>query len=358
MGFPNRTTVEVAATVLALAAILSFIWLAHKPLLAFLFAMLFAYLLEPLISYAQQLFRGRRGAAIAAIYGLLLIGLVFFGFLIGPKIVSESKKLASNAPELYERVASGRIAWQVGQNRGWSAETSQRVQAFLASHREQFSKVIRSQESHLGQIAGNVLWISLVPILAVFFLKDKSKLGTALQALLDSRRDRQLLRDILNDMDGMLAHFVRAQLYLALISGVVYTAVLSAMRVPYAFVLGAIGGVLEFIPMAGPFVAAVIILAVSFTANYPHMILVLAFLGVWRVIQDYVVSPRVLGARVELHPLAALFGILVGGEIAGVIGVYLAIPVIATARIFWRRLRIYNVRQSETIELSERRPAA
>jgi predicted PurR-regulated permease PerM len=70
-------------------------------------------------------------------------------------------------------------------------------------------------------------------------------------------------------------------------------------------------------------------------------LIVLIFLIAWRLVQDYVVSPRVMGKSMELHPLAAIFGVLAGGEIAGVLGVYLSIPVMASLRIVWRRWRMY-----------------
>jgi predicted PurR-regulated permease PerM len=65
------------------------------------------------------------------------------------------------------------------------------------------------------------------------------------------------------------------------------------------------------------------------------------FLGIWRLIQDYVTLPRIMGESVQLHPLAAIFGVLAGGEMAGVIGVFLSIPVMASLRIVWQRWRIY-----------------
>jgi predicted PurR-regulated permease PerM len=82
-------------------------------------------------------------------------------------------------------------------------------------------------------------------------------------------------------------------------------------------------------------------MGVAVLAGYAHWAFLLLFLLVWRLIQDYVISPRVMGGSVELHPLAALFGVLAGGEIAGVLGVYLSIPVMAGLRIVWRRWRIY-----------------
>jgi predicted PurR-regulated permease PerM len=117
------------------------------------------------------------------------------------------------------------------------------------------------------------------------------------------------------------------------------------MRVPFALMLGTAGGILEFIPVVGPLVAAALILGVALLTGYQHWVIVLLFLIAWRMVQDYVVSPRVMGRSVELHPLAAIFGVLAGGEIAGVLGVYLSIPVMASLRIVWRRWRMYAERR-------------
>jgi len=106
-------------------------------------------------------------------------------------------------------------------------------------------------------------------------------------------------------------------------------------------VLGTAGGMMEFIPVVGPLVAAVVILSVALLMSYTHWLLLLAFLIAWRLVQDYVVSPRIMGKSMELHPLGAIFGVLAGGEIAGVLGVYLSIPVMASLRIVWRRWRVY-----------------
>jgi predicted PurR-regulated permease PerM len=113
------------------------------------------------------------------------------------------------------------------------------------------------------------------------------------------------------------------------------------MKVPYALMLGTAGGILEFIPVVGPLVATLLIVGVSLLAGYQHWLIVLVFLIGWRLVQDYVVSPRIMGKSMELHPLAAIFGVLAGGEIAGVLGVYLSIPVMASLRIVWRRWRMY-----------------
>ncbi len=354
MSLVDRRTVRVLLTILLFTAVLGFIWLARKPLLIFVFSMLFAYLLEPLIRWVQPRVRNSRGLAILTVYVVGAVLLATVGLLVGPKIVDEGRKLAHAAPDLYERVTTGNIAWQFGNRWGWSRETTERVEQFVAAHREWVGQSVNYLASRATSIAANVGWIALMPILAVFFLKDKSRFSGAAQSLLQDYRERTLLKDIIAEMDEMLAHFIRAQLYLAGISGVMYTVVLAlALRVPYGFVLGTIGGLLEFIPVVGPLVAALIILGVAITANYHHVLIVLLFLAAWRLMQDYVISPRVLGGRVELHPLAAIFGVLVGGEIAGVVGIYLAIPVMATIRILWRGWHHYKSQTPATVRKRE-----
>jgi predicted PurR-regulated permease PerM len=139
----------------------------------------------------------------------------------------------------------------------------------------------------------------------------------------------------------MLAHFIRAQLTLAALTFVMYSAVLAMMRIPYALVLGTLGGLLEFIPVLGPLVAALIIVGMALLMSFPHWLALIVFLGVWRLIQDYVTSPRIMGHSMELHPLAAIFGVMAGGEVAGILGIFLSIPVMASLRIVFRRWRLY-----------------
>ena len=106
-------------------------------------------------------------------------------------------------------------------------------------------------------------------------------------------------------------------------------------------VLGVVGGALEFIPVVGPLVAAIVIAFIALLTAYKHLLVLLIFLGAWRLVQDYVNAPRIMGRQTELHPLAALFGVLAGAEIAGVVGVYLSIPIMASLRIVWRHWRTY-----------------
>jgi predicted PurR-regulated permease PerM len=301
--------------------------------------MLFAYLLEPLVGLLQRWTRSSRGVAIALTYVTMMAALLTLGLAVGPRVAEQAQNLYQSAPEIYGKVASGNIAFQLGRSRGWSQQTQAALQQLIVEHRDEVLSEISAQSAKITEIAANVLWLVLIPILAIFFLQGKSQFARSLEELLEDPRSRRLLGEILHDLDDMLSHFVRAQLYLAAISCVVYVTTLTLMRVPYSWALGTLGGLLEFIPFVGPLVTAATILCVSFGFNYPHMMLVLLFLLLWRGLQDYLISPRVLGGRVEVHPLAAIFGVLAGGEIAGAVGIYFSLPVMAALRILWIRWR-------------------
>ncbi len=350
MSLLDRTTLRILFTVLATLGTLALVWLARKPLLVFLFAMLFAYLLEPLVARLQSRLRCSRGIAIAVTYVAMLAVLLVVGLLVGPRVVEQGQNLYQSAPELYSKVASGNIAFQLGRARGWSYQTQAALQQLIASHRDEVFNALSAQGAKLADLAANALWLLLIPILAIFFLQGKSRFARGLEGLLDDPHSRLLLGAIMSDLDEMLSHFVRAQVYLAAISTVVYLAILTLMRVPYSWALGTLGGLLEFIPFVGPLLAGAVILAVSFGLNYGHLGLILLFLLLWRGLQDYLISPRILGGRVQVHPLAAIFGVLAGGEIAGVIGIYFAVPIMAAARIFWNRWRLRSRGPDATIQ--------
>lgn len=342
MPLLDQRATRVIFTILVIAAVLGFIFLAHKTLIAFLFAVFFAYLIDPLVGAVSTRFKLSRGRAIAIVYVGIFVALAALFISVGPRIVQEAQKLSSTLPDLYQKIATGQIAWQLGMQHGWSRETIQRLQEFLATHKEAMTRLASDFGVRLAAVGSNAWWLVLIPILAVFFLKDGSNLTSAVIDVFERRRQRAFAEGVLADVHVMLAHFIRAQLILAVLTGVVFSLALTIMRVPYGYVLGVIAGFLEFIPVVGPLVAALLIVGVAIGTGYNHVIVLIAFLAIWRGVQDYVTSPRIMGSQVELHPLLALFGILAGAEVGGVIGVYLSIPIMATLRIFWQRWRVYQ----------------
>ena len=340
MALIDTRTARVLFTALLFLAGLALVYLTRRTLVLVLFAIFFAYLVEPLVSQMTRWVRTRT-RAIAVIYlGLAILLTVFFSF-IGPRIGHEAQKLTENLPALLRNISSGQIALQIGSQRGWSSHTQQQVKDFLAGHSGELAELASRAGIRLATVAQNIWWMILIPILAVFFLRDGRTFTDVGLMMINSRPQRELAEGVINDLNDMLAHFIRAQLTLAALALLVYVVFLGILRVPYALVMGTAGGILEFIPVVGPFVAAVLIIGVALLMSYQHLLWLALFLGIWRLVQDYVTLPRIMGETMQLHPLAAIFGVLAGAEIAGVIGVFLSIPVMASLRIVWRRWRIY-----------------
>jgi predicted PurR-regulated permease PerM len=338
----DKKTAQVLFTALLFGLVLLFLYSAWRAIMAFLFAVFFAYLLEAPVSKFQAWFRGSRTAAIAVVYLLFLGALVVVFSLLGPPVVQETQKLAQQAPEWAGRISSGQIAEQLGTHYGWSQSTRERMKGLLSEHQEEIITATQGLVLRAVRSLQNTWWLILVPILAIFFLKDGNRFVQMIVNSVEDEQSRQVVAATVEKMHTMVGHFIRAQLLLSLLAMVVVTIVLRIMNVPYAIALGPAAGALEFIPVVGPFIGGAVIMGVAFLAGYKHLLWVLGFLIVWRLIQDYVSSPRIMGETLELHPLAVLFGVLAGGEVAGVIGVFLSIPVLATLRILWHTWQDYR----------------
>ncbi len=339
MPVTDGRTARVLITALLFALGLGFLYVARETLIAFLFAILFAYLVSPMVSYLEKLLRGR-ARAIAVIY-LLLLGLLILLFVsMGPRVGREGGRLVQSLPAITQ-LSSGQIAESLGREHGWNARIVDLLRNYLVSHSRQITRLAGNIGLRVADVAKNAWLLAVVPLLSIFFLNDGRAMSELVLGLVQSRPQRELLEGVLNDLNQMLAHFIRAQLILAALTFAFYSAFLGIVRMPYALVLGTLGGLLEFIPVIGPLVAGLVILVVGLLMSFPHWIALIVFLGLWRIVQDYVNSPRIMGHSVELHPLAAIFGVMAGGEIAGILGIFLSIPVMASVRIVFRRWRLY-----------------
>jgi predicted PurR-regulated permease PerM len=349
---------RVLATVCLFVAVGAFLYGVRETLIIFLFAILFAYLLEPVVRRVQEspLARGSRAIAIALTYlclgALITVSLVVFG----PRLAFDTRELAQSFPGLIDKVANGSIVWQYGNRHGWDVDTQYRIEQFIAGHQNEILAWASKAGSSVAHFLANALWLVLIPILAIFFLADGRHFAQKFIEAFDRRDQRRLLRGILEDLDQMLAHYIFAQILLAGISLVVYSIALSLFHFPYSLALALAAGIMEFVPVAGPLVAAAGILGVGFLVGYPHLGLVVVFLGAWRMCQDYIISPRVMGGKLELHPLAAIAAVLMGGELGGVLGVFLSIPVAATIRVIWKRWQDYTPVPDAAPKLAEIAP--
>ena len=334
----DARTARILFTALVFVTVLAFFRAAQETLTLFLFAVLFAYFLEPLVARFEKPLRGR-GKAILAVYLLLAVVLATVGVIAGPKFSTEARSLGTSLPSLVNRLSSGELISNFGQAHHWSDDRVTQIQAFLVDHKGDFANYGKAFASKLAAPASHIWWLILIPILSLFFLKGGKEIAQGAVAMGRSSEEKTVIQGLLDDINVMLGSYIRSQIVLAGLTLVAYTLVLSLLRVPYAFILGPLAGFLEFIPVVGPAVAAISVLGISVLAGYPHALWVFLFLAAWRLIQDYVNAPRIMGKSLEIDPLTQIFSVLAGGEIGGVVGALISVPVVAILRILWRRIR-------------------
>ena len=337
--FWDAKTARVLSTILIFAVVLAFLHGARDTLTLFLFAILYAYFIDPVVSFCQRKLRGRIRGIVAAyvVFTAVLTGL---GFLLGPRIAAEAKGLMSSGPALLDRIATGKFILNMGQSQGWTHERAVQIQQVFMGHRAAILAYGENLAEQMEEPLMHIWWVILIPILSVFFLKDARMMAFRVVGLGSDPKQRSVLRGIVGDVNVMLGSYIRAQLILALLTACVLTAVLGLMHAPFAFILGPFAGVCEFVPVVGPAVACAAIFGIALLSGYPHVLWIFLFLGTWRVVQDYVNAPRIMGKSLEISPLAEIFAVLAGGEIGGVIGALVSVPILAVLRILWLRLSV------------------
>ena len=344
-------TGNVVTTVALFMAAVTILYMARGAFLVLLLSLLFAYLLEPAVTLVQHSRVGQKNRtwAIAQVY---LIGTIVIGSLVyefGPHLVAQIKNLNAAITKILGDLSSGR-ATGLGGGHGLSATQQLRIQDLLARHHDFIARVVERGATSTAYVAASAIWLFVIPILAIFFLRDGCQMADAIIHALEPRRDLTLLKRILGRVDTMLAKYIRAQLVLAFLSFVFYSVSMLLLRFPYAIALGVLGGVLEFLPAVGWIASAVAILTIGFL-THSHWIWMAGLLVLWRLVQDYVNSPRIMGQNLELQPLTVIVALMVGGQVGGIAGLYLSVPTVAMLRIVW--LECFSTQNSPTA-LSDR----
>jgi predicted PurR-regulated permease PerM len=351
-----RITLLILALALGAAAALWAVYRLAGVLLLLVLAVFFAYLVAPLVGKLRRPFmvRGRKfvlplPAAISVVYVFLFGSLAAACVLVLPVLNLQLGELATEAPGYLARMQS---VWQ-----GW--QSGYQSHALPQEMRDAIDRAARQAVTAEGTYVTNELlprlagwlvylpWLILVPILGFFLLKDAEILRKAALHFLPRGHLRSRADVFLVELNDMLAAYTRAQVTACLLIGIVCTLGFLVIGVPYAVVLGVAAGLLEFIPLAGPLTIGV--LATGFAAFHSlgQTAAVLLFLVVLRVVQDYIVYPKIVGTGIHLHPLGVILAILCGAELAGLAGIFLAIPLVAVATLAYWHYRDHRAAEAQ-----------
>jgi predicted PurR-regulated permease PerM len=337
VGIDHRA-LSAAWTVFLFALAIAVVYVIRGALVTFTLALFLALLLSPVVKQVERFTPARvpRTAALAIVYIVLIAAVVAILIPVGSAVAEDAQNLARRLPDALKENPLDRLP----------------LPAWLEPVRERISQTLRDRIEDIGRNAlpliargmervvsglGTVVNAVLIPILAFLFLKDGRALWDGMvHSLAESQRT--LAVEIFSDLRVMLAQYLQALVMLSAVTFSVYSAFLAISGAPYAVLLGGVAAVLEFIPAVGPFVAAVTIVIVGALSGYPHWILLLVFFAVYRVAQDYLLQPALMSSGVRIHPLLVIFGVIAGGEMAGILGVFFSVPVIAALRVIFLRL--------------------
>jgi predicted PurR-regulated permease PerM len=330
---------RVTWTILVFLAALGLIYAVRYVLFLVALSLFFAYLLFPLVRLTQRWVRHSRPLAIAVVYLLVLAVLGGVGVAVGPRLATEVQGLAQTLPEMSKRIQNGEIVISLLARGGWESQQIREIDRLVQSHMGDIVGYAQQATASVLKWLAGAWVIVLIPVFAFFILKDVERFTSTTIWRLGHGRRRGMWWGIAEDLHLLLGQYVRALLLLAMITFVAWSVAFLAAGVPYALVLAGVGGALEFIPVIGPLTAGVVAIGVCLFAGYDHPWLLAVFILVWRGIQDYAVNPLVMARGIDIHPALVIVGVLAGGEIAGVAGMFLSVPVIAAARIVSRRLQ-------------------
>lgn len=323
-------------------AVLWLVWLLAPILSPFVFAALLGWLGDPLVDRLQRAGRSRNTAVILVFSAMCLVLGIALVILV-PLLERQVITLMESLPGYRDWFVATALPW-IEQKTGlqilaWLDPT--RMFSLIREHWEEaggFASTVLGYVSRSGfALLGMVANVVLLPVLTFFFLRDWDLLVARVGVLIP-RDQFDTVRKLTIESDAVLGGFLRGQLLVMLILGVLYGVGLWAVGLDLGILIGVIGGLLTFVPYLGP--AAVIVLggiaALVQFGDWQHLAGVAVVFTVGQVIESYWLTPKLVGDRIGLHPMAVIFAVLAGGQLFGFLGMLLALPIAAVANVLLR----------------------
>jgi predicted PurR-regulated permease PerM len=340
VAFRPRTILTAAALIVGVAIVLWVVWVSRRVLVWALVSVFLALALNPAVEALQLRGLRQRAAAAAVVYLLAIATIAGIGALIVPTIVQQVNDLVDAAPGYVRDLTAGRGPLGFLETKYHVVE---RVQDAVKG------------DGGSGRLAGGasaaldvtrtvvtfVVGVVTITFMTFFMLVEGPAWLERLYGLMPARSQARW-RAIGHDIYRTVGGYVTGNLLISLIAGVATTIVLYLVGVPYALALGLLVAILDLIPLAGATFAAIVVTLVALTQSVTAAVVVLAFFIVYQQLENHLLQPLVYGRTVQLSPLAILISVLVGAEVAGVIGALGAIPVAGTIQILivdWQRHR-------------------
>lgn len=321
-------------------------------LLPLAIAGIIAYLLDPIVDYLER----KRVNRSLAIFLVFLVGI---GFVAGisatviPRLVVETKDLAEQIPTYRNRIIDEANDWMEKSRWGqkfkqeWATDLKNQIQTWAGKAAPAVSTWFVAQFSRIASWFGLLVGIAMVPVFLFYLLLEKEGISrgwTSYVPIQESKwKDEAVF--IIQQINDYLILFFRGQVLVALCDGILLTIGFLAIGLNYAFLLGMVAGLLSIVPFLGVAISIIpaILLAVVQYGDWLHPVLVLGVFAAVQFLEGFVISPKIMGDRVGLHPLTIILAVMIGTTLmGGIIGGILAIPLTAALRVLmfryvWKR---------------------
>ena len=323
--------------------IAAFIWLLYAlgdVLTSFIVAAVLAYVLNPLVEWLQ-LKRIRRAPASMIIMALALLILLSLVLIIVPMLLNQFNNLAERLPQIVGFVQNKLLPWLNSVSGDYIQIDQESIIAWLQSHTDELSNTLKEWIPTLMRQSGNVISgvsnLVLLPLLLYYFLLDWKRWSSGISKLVP-RRFIETYTRISGNMDEVLGEFLRGQLMVMMIMGLVYGLGLMLVGLDSGFAIGMIAGILVFIPYLGAFTGLLLatIAALLQYGSWQGLLMVWAVFGVGQFLESFFITPKIVGDRIGLSPFWVIFSLMAFGQLMGFVGMLAGLPLAAVTLVLLR----------------------
>ena len=323
--------------------IAAFIWLLYAlgdVLTPCIVAAVLAYVLNPLVEWLQ-LKRIRRAPASMIIMALALLILLSLVLIIVPMLLNQFNNLAERLPQIVGFVQNKLLPWLNSVSGDYIQIDQESIIAWLQSHTDELSNTLKEWIPTLMRQSGNVISgvsnLVLLPLLLYYFLLDWKRWSSGISKLVPRRFIKTYTR-ISGNMDEVLGEFLRGQLMVMMIMGLVYGLGLMLVGLDSGFAIGMIAGILVFIPYLGAFTGLLLatIAALLQYGSWQGLLMVWAVFGVGQFLESFFITPKIVGDRIGLSPFWVIFSLMAFGQLMGFVGMLAGLPLAAVTLVLLR----------------------
>ena len=307
----------------------------------FFISIFITYLLHPVVEYTHN--RGMpRPIAILIIYLLFFGGIGLIAYKGIPVIIDQLWELSENFPRLAQTY-SGWIKQIHSSTSSWPHGIHERVDQTFSEFEAMLSILMTKVVAGLKGLLNSFFILIVIPFIVFYLLKDYDQVKKTIWYL-TPRKWREPGIAFLKDVDISLGSYIRGQLTVCLIIGILATASLWLTGMKYPLVLGVIIGITNIIPYFGPIIGALPAVIIAATISVKMVLLVIIIIFGLQFIEGNILSPLIVGKSLHIHPVFIILALLIGGEVAGVVGLILAVPVFAVMKVTLTHLTAHFIK--------------